>query len=409
MSVGSWHRVLGQRYVWILALVAVLIFLSSLLCYPVPVEGNYHFGVVQPNCMIVNNESVLEVTYVATVICHGGSIDIVNFTMPYGDREIIVGEARPWSEDLHGRENLTTKTLQQRSETAISVSLPMRLTKGLSFSLILRYTIHDLPGDRGVARKVRTLSDWILGRGPSRIKVRYRPAILEAQVDNLNVRMYPPKEGDLHILDWRPANGRLLGGPLGGPSDGKESVYWSPVRNPKSPEYRVLLGKVPLLGQMHPYLKLSLSISALLVIVTAFIHLVNKRLKAEEKRRGRLRASLGVVDIVLVMGLAIAIIAGFVQETAPSMDRLLVSLTWSAISVVGVVIALLGAAVEVPRRVRLSAGTVLLIVALIAMWVGSWFFDLYPVHSWDNMVPVLVFGLGTAYLILYAPVKKRMI
>ncbi len=102
-------------------------------------------------------------------------------------------------------------------------------------------------------------------------------------------------------------------------------------------------------------------------------------------------------------------IGGFLQETAPSRDRMILSLTWSGISVIGVVTALLGAAARVPRRVRLGGGTVLLITALVAMWAGSWFFDPCPVLSWGNVLPVIVFGLGTTYLVLYALVTNRLI
>jgi hypothetical protein len=233
---------------------------------------SYHFIVQQPNCYIVENVTWVRVLYLMVVRCDEGRVNEINITMPYGEEEILETEGTPTAEGLQRGEPLPLRVHQTENATTMTISLQRALEKNDEYGIVLRYWIRDLPGYEGIIRPIRTLLDRLLGRPTTRFKITYKPTIFKIKVDNLNVRVFPPFEGDLFVKSWSPGRGKLAAGP-GNP---KESVYWSPVSingGLGNIEFTVVIGRLSMLDTAHP-LAIMLLFSILIVVSATLLAIV---------------------------------------------------------------------------------------------------------------------------------------
>ena len=224
-----------------------------------PVLPRFHYESQSFECYLEENGSKVRIMHVAVISCSFGYLDTIKLTIPYGDREILVAEEDVEVSTAAG-ESLDREIHQTGNETTILIYLPRWLGGNRSIAVvILRYWIHDLPGDSGISRPLSTgFLEGLLGGG-ERFQVTYRPGVFDDRLDNLVVSMfapigdvpktfeaisdgYPPPEGP-YRESWTGRLGLLW----------RLTTYindnWKDI--PKAPEFRAVFGK-PSLLESHP-------------------------------------------------------------------------------------------------------------------------------------------------------------
>jgi hypothetical protein len=209
------------------------------------IPGEFYYPTQYFECTIETEGSSARIAQTITVYCAEGCIEGINVTIPYGEEEINQTEVET-PEESRSIQVLTTTAQpvprsirQNQSHTEVFIQLPTPICKGQDTVLILRYTIDDLPGNKGIMQPILSLMDKLLGRDPSRFEITYRPGIFEDRVDELLVRIFPPL--DSLPKRWEPESNTFK---LYDPATGRISINWQLTENiPKIPVFKLLIKK----------------------------------------------------------------------------------------------------------------------------------------------------------------------